>query len=274
MQLDLDTGRLVVFVFGLLLFLGIERIRPNRVASTGLFRRLCFHSLIATFNTTFMRVLIYVPFLGWLVYVEQMGWGLSRWLGLNGWIEFLFSIIVLDAFDYVWHRANHHFSFLWRFHKVHHSDVDIDVTTAMRFHPGELLLSTLAKAVWVLLWGPSTIAWFLFEALVSFCAQGHHSNIDLSDKAESFVSRFVVTPRYHATHHLVPRVYGDANFSTIFSIWDLLFGSLAEPMNQEKMKGFELGLPQNRSQAMSLKNWFLEPSLNSNLTMADSEELD
>ena len=223
MQLDLDTGRLIVFVFGLFFFLGIERIRPNRTPLTRYSKRLWFHALIAIFNTTLMRVLIYVPFLGWLVYVEQMGWGLSRWLGLSGWVEFLFSIIVLDAFDYFWHRANHHFSFLWRFHKAHHSDVDIDVTTALRFHPGELLLSTLAKAGWVFLWGPSTIAWFIFEALVSFCAQGHHSNIDLSDKAESIVSKFVVTPRFHATHHLVPRAYGHANFSTIFSVWDLLF---------------------------------------------------
>jgi sterol desaturase/sphingolipid hydroxylase (fatty acid hydroxylase superfamily) len=272
MQLDLDTGRFIVFVFGLLLFLGIERIRPNRTPNTGSFNRLWFHALIATFNTTLMRVLIYVPVLAWLVYVEQMGWGLSRWLGLTGWVEFLFSIIVLDAFDYVWHRANHRFSFLWRFHKAHHSDVDIDVTTALRFHPGELLLSTFAKVIWVFLWGPSTIAWFLFEALVSFCAQWHHSNIDLSDKAESFVSKFVVTPRFHATHHLVPRAYGNANFSTIFSIWDLLFGSLAERLNQGRIMGFELGLPQDRGQAMSLKTWFLEPFSNSNLKLDDSDK--
>ncbi len=272
MHLDLDTGRLVVFIFGLVLFLGIERIRPNRTPNTVPIKRLWFHSLIALVNTTLMRILIYVPLLGWLVYVEQMGWGLSRWFGFTGWTEFLVSIIVLDAFDYVWHRANHRIPFLWRFHKAHHSDIDIDVTTALRFHPGELLLSTFAKAIWVILWGPSTIAWFMFEALVSFCAQGHHSNIEIPDKAETIVSKLLVTPRFHATHHLVPRAFGNANFSTIFSVWDLLFGSRAKPLSKSAMLDFELGLPQYRSQAMSIKSWILEPFSSSNLVLEDPGE--
>jgi sterol desaturase/sphingolipid hydroxylase (fatty acid hydroxylase superfamily) len=274
MHLDLDTGRLLVFLFGLTLFLGIERIRPNRTQATRPLKRLWFHSVIAAFNTVFIRVLIYVPFLAWLVYVEEMGWGLSRWLGLTGWMEFLFSIIVLDAFDYLWHRANHHVPFLWRFHKAHHSDVDIDVTTALRFHPGELMLSTLAKAVWVILWGPSTIAWFMFEALVSFCAQWHHSNIDLPDRVESVVSKIVVTPRFHATHHLVPREFGNANFSTILSLWDPLFGSLARQMSKVEIPDYKLGLPQGRNQAMSLKSWIIEPFSSSNLNLEEVSETD
>jgi hypothetical protein len=147
----------------------------------------------------FIRVFAYVPFLLWAVYVEEEGWGLSRWLGLVGWIEILLSIVVLDLFDYLWHRANHHVRFLWRFHKAHHADTAMDVTTALRFHPGELLLSALMKAVWIAVWGPTVIAWFLFEALVSLCAQFHHSNIDFPNPVERWLSRgarlLVSTPR-------------------------------------------------------------------------------
>ena len=171
-----------------------------------------------------MRLLVYVPLLAWIVYVEQMGWGLARKLGLSGWVEFLLTtVVVLDFFDYVWHRANHRIAFLWRFHKAHHADNDLDVFTALRFHPGELLISALVKATWIIIWGPSAFAWFLFEASVSLCAQMHHSNIDLPDKLERKFAAFIVTPRFHAAHHLVDRQFGDRNFSTIFSFWDRFF---------------------------------------------------
>ena len=181
MELDLDGGRLVVFVGGLLLFLFIESLFPARNWQGNRARRLFFHGSVAAFNTVLVRVFIYVPFLLWVVFVEQQGWGISRWLGLDGWLEIVLSLIALDAFDYFWHRANHRVPFLWRFHKAHHADNEMDVSTALRFHPGELVLSSLAKASWVLVWGPTPIAWFVFEGMISLCAQFHHSNIDLPD---------------------------------------------------------------------------------------------
>ena len=156
---------------------------------------MCIRDRIATLNTVVIRTLSYVPLLLWIVYVEQMGWGISRWLGISGWTEFLVTIIILDLFDYFWHLANHRITFLWRFHKAHHSDNDMDIFTALRFHPGELLISSLVKASWVVIWGPSAIAWFLFEALVSLSAQFHHSNIQLPDHVDKRLSSFLVTPK-------------------------------------------------------------------------------
>lgn len=273
MNVDLDTGRLIVFLGGLLFWALFERLFTYRSAIAPLPRRVLLHAAVAALNTTLMRLLVYVPLLAWIVYVEQMGWGLARKLGLSGWVEFLLTVVVLDFFDYVWHRANHRIALLWRFHKAHHADNDLDVFTALRFHPGELLISALVKATWIIIWGPSAFAWFLFEASVSLCAQMHHSNIDLPDKLERKFAAFIVTPRFHAAHHLVDRQFGDRNFSTIFSFWDRFFSSLAPGLSQEALRNKPMGLPQGRSETLSPKQLLLEPFKSRNLSFDSVDDV-
>jgi sterol desaturase/sphingolipid hydroxylase (fatty acid hydroxylase superfamily) len=269
MNIDLDTGKLVIFLGGLLLFLGIETLAPKRPWRESRFKRLIFHGGIAALNTILIRLLIYVPLLLWIVYVEQQGWGISRWLGLKGWVELLATLVVIDLFDYFWHRANHRVIFLWRFHKAHHTDTAMDVTTALRFHPGELMISALAKAIWIAIWGPTAIAWFLFEAMVSLCAQFHHSNVDFPDRVEGAISALIVTPRFHASHHAVHRQYGDANFSTIFSLWDRLLHTYERPEGSNAIFNTEygLGLPEARDRVFSPRAWLSEPFQTSNLNV-------
>ena len=271
MELDLDGGRLLLFLGGLSFFILLETTFPARIWRGKRINRFMFHAAVAALNTVLVRVLIYVPFLLWIVYVEQQGWGISRWLGLNGWLEIVVSLIMLDLFDYFWHRANHRFPLLWRFHKAHHADTEMDVTTALRFHPGELFLSSFAKALWVLVWGPTAIAWFVFEGLISLCAQFHHSNIDLPAPIERVLCRIIVTPRFHTSHHRVERTYGDANFSTIFSFWDPLFGSYNQMPREGKGadNGDLIGLPQARETAFSFKAWLIEPFTRRNRGLAD-----
>ncbi|MBF0471157.1 MAG: sterol desaturase family protein [Gammaproteobacteria bacterium] len=261
MELDLDGGRLLVFVGGLLLFAAIETRFPARPWQESRMKRAFFHGMVAALNTVIIRLFIYVPFLLWVVYIEEQGWGISRWLGLDGWLEIILSLLVLDLFDYIWHRINHRFSFLWRFHKAHHADNEVDVTTALRFHPGELILSSLSKAIWVVIWGPTPIAWFLFEGLISLCAQFHHSNTDLPDAIEKRVSRLIVTPRFHASHHRVDPQYGDANYSTIFSFWDPLFRSysLAPTAPYGQLPPEVIGLAEARDRSLSFAAWLTEP---------------
>ena len=269
MDLNLDTGKLIVFVAGLLAFLLIEALAPARAAVTPRWQRMGFHAGVAVLNTVTIRLLAYVPFLLWLVYVEEEGWGLSRWLGLVGWTEIIVSVVVLDLFDYFWHRANHRVRFLWRFHKAHHADTEMDVSTALRFHPGELLISSVMKALWVVAWGPTVVAWFLFEALVSLCAQFHHANIDFPDRIERVLSWIMVTPRFHAAHHAVDQRLGNRNFSTIFSIWDHLFGSYGQPADggdSTNAPGL-IGLPEARALAFSPIAWLSEPFRRRNLVL-------
>ncbi len=269
MDLDLDTGRLYVFLGGLALFALLESLCPARSWGGQRLRRWTFHGGVAALNTVLARLVVYVPSLLWLVYVEEEGWGISRWLGLVGWTEIVLSVVMLDLFDYFWHRANHRLKPLWRMHKAHHADTAMDVTTALRFHPGELIYSGVVKALWVFIWGPTMVAWFLFEALISLCAQFHHSNIDFPDPVERVLSWFIVTPRFHAAHHAVDRHFGNANFSTILSVWDRLFGSYAAPEAQgaSTREPDALGLPEGRALAFSWRAWLDEPFRARNLAL-------
>ena len=270
MDIDLDSGKLFAFVGGLCAFLLLESLLPARTWTGSRLWRLIFHLGVAALNTLTIRLLVFVPLLLFSVYVEEQGWGISRWFGLVGWTELIVSLIVLDLFDYLWHRANHRLRFLWRFHKAHHSDSEMDVTTALRFHPGELLLSAGVKALWLVIWGPTVIAWFVFEVMISFCAQFHHSNIDFPDSIERWLSRIVVTPRYHTAHHAVKRGWGDANFATIFSVWDRVFRSYAQaPSGPAATQALgALGLPEGRAYAGSPWSLLLEPIRSRNLSLA------
>lgn len=257
MELTSDSAKLLAFLAGLGLFAGLETWRPARALQHPRWRRFGFHAGVALLNTVIVRLLVATPLLLWLQYVQQQGWGLASWLGLQGGVELLVSLVVLDAFDYFWHRANHRVGFLWRFHKAHHSDTEMDVSTALRFHPGELLISALVKALWIALWGPSVAAWVLFEILVSLFAQFHHSNLALPPGFERALAWFIVTPRYHTAHHAVPRHWGDRNFSIIFSVWDRLFGSLAVVPPGVEPK--PLGLPEQRERAFAPLAYLAEP---------------
>ena len=256
-----DALRFAIFAGGFVCFFVLESLFAKRDRALPRWRRAGFHIAIAVFNTVLVRTLTMAPFLAFAAFVESKGLGLARQLPLHGWQEILASIVVLDALNYWWHRLNHRVPFLWRFHKAHHSDTEMDVSTVLRFHPGELLISVAVKAVWILLWGPSAAAWFLFEVLVSLSAQFHHSNIDFPDRVEHTLTQVLVTPRFHAAHHAVDRAFGDQNFSTILNIWDRIFGSFARPADggQTTLAPGSIGLTEGRDAAFSFGAWLLEP---------------
>lgn len=269
MDLNLDTGKLYVFILGFVVFFLLETFIAKRKLKHPRHKRFAFHIGVAVFNSVTIRLFTYVPFLLWAVLVDEQGWGLSRMLGLYGWTEIIVSLIVLDLFDYFWHRANHRVSFLWRFHKAHHSDTEMDVTTSLRFHPGELAISAVVKATWIFIWGPTVVAWFLFEMLVSLCAQFHHSNIDFPDSVETPLSLLLVTPRYHLAHHFVEQKYGDANFSTILSLWDKLFGTYSKPPTELELRNdsHSIGLVEERELAFNPLAMLAEPIKSRNLNI-------
>ncbi|MBT5434765.1 MAG: sterol desaturase family protein [Alphaproteobacteria bacterium] len=152
-----------------------------------------------------------------------LGWRPVWWSGAVGLV---FDLLLLDLWIYGWHRANHVVPFLWRFHQVHHRDQALDVSTAVRFHPGEVMLSALVRAgVIVLLAMPlSTI--LLFEAIVLVAAAFQHSNIRLRPAVDGFLARLVITPGIHWVHHHDRRADTDSNYGTVLSVWDRLFSSL------------------------------------------------
>lgn len=232
----------------------VETIFAKRTWITLRFKRIAFHSAISLVNTGLIRLLVMTPFLILLDYSNQHQLGLRHYLSLDGALEVACTVIVFDMFNYGWHRMNHEIPFFWHFHRYHHMDIEMDSTTALRFSPVELCLSYAVKAVWVIVWGPSVVAFVIFETLITMYSLFHHSNIDLGDKWERIVRKVHMTPRLHAAHHTLTRRTRDANYSTIFLIWDRVFGTLKDASAQELK---ELGTSEARNGHLSVKNYFL-----------------
>jgi sterol desaturase/sphingolipid hydroxylase (fatty acid hydroxylase superfamily) len=141
------------------------------------------------------------------------------------WIGIPVTVIVLDLVSYLWHRANHRVSFLWRFHQVHHSDPTFTTSTGVRFHPGELLLSLPIRLIAVVLIGASAGAVVLFELVFTVANLVEHGDIDLPMRFERLTGRVLVTPALHRRHHAKRGPDRDTNFGTIFAIWDRFLGT-------------------------------------------------
>lgn len=144
------------------------------------------------------------------------------------WLRLGTDILLLEFYIYWWHRANHEVPLLWRFHRVHHYDEFLDVTSALRFHPGEVILSALVRGAYVLALDISIPAILVFDALVIIAAGFHHSNVVLSEKTDDTIRRLIVSPHHHRIHHIPERRYTDSNYGTIFTFWDRFFGSYRE----------------------------------------------
>jgi len=148
------------------------------------------------------------------------------------------DVILLDLYVYLWHRANHEIQFLWRFHRVHHFDGFLDVTSALRFHPGEVLLSVFVRGLLIAILDISFVAVVIFDALVIIAAAFHHSNLRLPASFDASLRCVVVTPDHHRVHHIDNRTDTDSNYGTVLSVWDRLFSSF-RPLPNKGQYGVE-----------------------------------
>lgn len=160
------------------------------------------------------------------------------WRGeqVDEWVLMLIDLAILDCWIYWWHRANHRIPVLWRFHRIHHLDRWLDVTSAVRFHLGELVLSALARAVLIICLGIPLLTVIIFETLVLMAAGFHHSNIRMPSVVEGLLSKIIITPSIHWVHHHVVQLDTDSNYGTLLSVWDRLFGSQSQNRRSDKMK--------------------------------------
>jgi sterol desaturase/sphingolipid hydroxylase (fatty acid hydroxylase superfamily) len=165
--------------------------------------------------------LVVIPISLW-VSSYSLPWRPEWW---GGSIGLVLDLLLLDLWIYWWHRANHEFAFLWRFHQVHHLDQNMDVTTALRFHFGEVVLSALVRVIIVFCLGIPLISIVIFETLLMVSAVFHHSDVRLNPSVEKTLSRFIITPSIHWVHHHAIRQDTDSNYGAILSCWDRLFGS-------------------------------------------------
>lgn len=157
--------------------------------------------------------------------VARRRWGLVSRLGGPAWLRDLAAIVLLDYTLYVWHIVAHRVPWLWRFHLVHHMDLDLDASTGVRFHAGELAASVPWRAAQILAIGVTPRALSLWQTLTLASVLFHHSNTKLSGRAERVVSWIVATPRMHAIHHSIDPRQLQSNFSSGLAIWDRLHGT-------------------------------------------------
>lgn len=177
--------------------------------------------------------------------------GLFPWVALPTWAELILAIILMDLAIYGQHRLMHRVPVLWRLHRVHHADVFFDVTTALRFHPLEILVSLLYKGVIIGLLGPSSLAVLIFEILLNAGALFSHSNVHLPKKIDVLMRWVIVTPNMHRIHHSEVRSECDSNYGFFLSCWDRIFGSYTpEAATDDQIMPLGIGLFQTRRE-----NW-------------------
>jgi sterol desaturase/sphingolipid hydroxylase (fatty acid hydroxylase superfamily) len=209
----------IVVIAALALFLALERIIPVAKVIGGITRVLKNLTLAAVNAVLSWAIVVPVSV---VATAHALDWRPEWWSGLAG---LGLDILLLDCWIYWWHRANHVVPLLWRFHEVHHLDGFLDASSALRFHFGEVLLSSLARAGVILLLGVPLTSVVIYETLLALATIFHHSNVRLPPAAERILSYVIVTPSIHWVHHHAIRRDTDSNYSTVLSGWDRLFGS-------------------------------------------------
>ncbi len=188
------------------------------------------------------RLLVPTAAVGVALIAAARGWGLFNLLGLPAWAAIPVGVVALDLVIYTQHVVFHHVPVLWRLHRMHHADLDIDVTTGVRFHPLEILLSLAIKMAAVLALGVPALAVLIFEVLLNATSMFNHSNVALPPQLDAIARWIVVTPQMHQVHHSVERAETDSNFGFNLPWWDRLFGTYrAKPSAGEQ--GMTIGLP-------------------------------
>lgn len=163
--------------------------------------------------------------LGVTNWTREHSFGLLNLIPLPTWLHWLGAIVLFDCWQYWWHRFNHRVPLLWRFHAVHHSDAEMDASSGVRFHTGEIVLSFLARLLVLPLLGLTLPELLLYETVSLPVILFHHSNLRLSNRADRCLRWLIVTPWMHYVHHSRLQPETDSNYTSLFSIWDRMFGS-------------------------------------------------
>jgi sterol desaturase/sphingolipid hydroxylase (fatty acid hydroxylase superfamily) len=215
--------RLGSFVILILMFASFELVWPRKLADENSKYRRLTNILLLTVNFIAIRFLVPFAAVEVALTVAEKEIGLFNIISLPIILNVLLTIIIFDFLIYLQHIIFHKFTFLWRFHRVHHTDLEFDVTTAIRFHPIEIVLSMFYKIAAVYLIGPMAVSIILYEILLNAAALFSHSNILFNAKLDSMLRKLFVTPDMHRIHHSALRKETDSNYGNVFSFWDKAF---------------------------------------------------
>jgi sterol desaturase/sphingolipid hydroxylase (fatty acid hydroxylase superfamily) len=235
-QEDLDLARTLGLAAALALALGLERLAPHTRQARPWRTNLGLWAL----DAVLMRAVCGACGFAVAGWAEAHHYGALAALAAPTWLALPLGVAGLDAVSYLWHRANHQVAWLWRFHRVHHADRAFQTTTALRFHPGELLLALPVRLAAIALLGVSPLGVLAFDLAFGAMNLLEHGNFDLGERSERTLERVFITPAFHRLHHARNPRDLNSNFGTILCLWDRALGTL-RPC--DSARHFEAGLP-------------------------------
>jgi sterol desaturase/sphingolipid hydroxylase (fatty acid hydroxylase superfamily) len=252
--------RLAAFLLIFVSLAGFELWSPRleRPEMTGALKSRRWLTNLATvlISSAVLRVVFPAAAVGAAAWAETNDWGLFRRVGVQPLAAGIASFVLLDFAIWLEHVASHKMPILWRIHRVHHADTGFDVTTGLRFHPLEILLSMLWKATIVVAFGAPVFSVLVFEVVLNGTSMFSHSNIRLGSRLDSFMRRILVTPDMHRVHHSSVRRETDSNYGFNFPFWDRLFGTYI-PQPRYGHDGIDIGLTDYRGSGPCRLTWVL-----------------
>ena len=241
----------ISFFYGMLFLIGLwEIMAPRRELSVSKSMRWINNLGLVFFNSIILRLFFPAAAVGLAVIASQENWGLFNYYNTSFWLATVLSVVLMDGIIYLQHVMVHAIPLLWRLHRVHHADLDIDVTTGSRFHTLEIIISMLVKFATILLLGPPVVAVIIFEVLLNATAMFNHGNIQLPESVDRYLRWFLVTPDMHRVHHSIEDDEANSNFGVNLSWWDRLFGTYRD-QPRAGHKGMTIGIHGFRDQKLA-----------------------
>jgi len=238
--------RLLAFLGVFLIIAAWEAASPRRRRQVPRLLRWSNNLALVALDTAVLRIAFPLLAVGAAMVASDQGWGILNMIGLPDWLAILAAVLVLDLAVYGQHVLFHHVPWFWRLHRMHHADLEFDVTTALRFHPLEIMLSMLIKLGVVVLIGAPAVAVVIFEVLLNATAMFNHANLRLPARLDRPLRLVLVTPDMHRVHHSVRREKTNSNYGFNLSVWDRLFGTYrAQP--KDGHEGMTIGIEQFRT---------------------------
>lgn len=222
-----------------------EIAAPRRPLSVSKLQRWTHNIGLLFFNSLVLRVLFPAAAVGIAYTAAESGWGLFNRVDLPYWLEVLVAVLLLDLAIYLQHMLMHRVPLLWRLHRVHHADLDIDMTTGSRFHTLEIIVSMLIKWVVIFLLGPALLAVLIFETLLNGMAVFNHANVRLPATIDRLLRLLLITPDVHRVHHSILRHETNSNYGFNLSIWDRAFGTYID-QPEKGHSAMTIGIPEFR----------------------------
>ena len=214
------------FFFGVLGLMALwEYVAPRRALNVSKTVRWANNLGLVFFNTFLLRVIFPAAAVGMAAFAGAQGWGIFNYYEVPFWVAVVVSVVVMDFIIYLQHVMVHAVPALWRLHRMHHADLDFDVTTGSRFHPLEIILSMLIKFATIIVLGPPVTAVVIFEIVLNATAMFNHSNVRIPLGLDRVLRWFVVTPDMHRVHHSVEDDEANSNFGFSLPWWDRLLGT-------------------------------------------------